>query len=157
MSATETASGERRRERYREIASILWDERVLFLFKDTGVDEYAPSGSSFDEVSDDAPELAGRRAPREVRVRRALERLGPTFVKMGQLLATRRDLISPALAAQLGRLKDDVPTLPFEQMRPVITSELHGDPEELYAEFDSVPAGVGLDRPGLPREAPRRT
>jgi ubiquinone biosynthesis protein len=139
VSATETVGREPRGERYREIASILWDERVLFLFKDTGVDEYAPSGSSFDEVPDNAPEIEGRRAPRDVRVRRALERLGPTFVKMGQLLATRRDLISPALAAQLGRLKDDVPTLPFEEMRRVITSELHGDPEELYAEFDSVP------------------
>ncbi len=83
-----------------EIAAILWDERVLFLFKDTGVGDYAPSGASLEEVPDDAPELAGRRAPREVRVRRALERLGPTFVKMGQLLATRHDLISPALAAQ---------------------------------------------------------
>ena len=64
---------------------------------------------------------------------------GPTFVKMGQLLATRHDLVSPAMAAQLAKLKDDVPTLPFEQMRPVITSELEGDLTELYAEFDSVP------------------
>ena len=139
MAETARPRGERRRERYREIAAILWDERVLFLFKGTGVDDYAPSGSSFEEIPDDAPELEGRKAPREVRVRRALERLGPTFVKMGQLLATRHDLISPAMAAQLAKLKDDVPTLPFEQMRPVITSELEGDPTELYAQFESVP------------------
>ena len=141
MSSAETARsrGDRRRERYREIASILWDERVLFLFKDTGVGDYDADGASLEEVPDDAPELEGRKAPREVRVRRALERLGPTFVKMGQLLATRRDVISPALAAQLSKLKDDVPALPFEQMRPVVTAELEGDLEELYAEFDSVP------------------
>ena len=50
VAAAETTQshGERRRERYREIASILWDERVLFLFKDTGVGEYAPSGASLD-------------------------------------------------------------------------------------------------------------
>jgi predicted unusual protein kinase regulating ubiquinone biosynthesis (AarF/ABC1/UbiB family) len=107
---------DRRAERYREIASILWDERVLSLVKDTEVRDYAPDGASFEEVGDDAPELEGRRAPREVRVRRALERLGPTYVKLGQLLATRRDLISPALATQLARLKNDV--LPcLEDMR----------------------------------------
>ena len=72
-------------------------------------------------------------------MRRALERLGPTFVKLGQLVATRRDLISPALATQLAKLKDEVPALPFEQMRPVITAELGADVEELYAEFDTEP------------------
>jgi ubiquinone biosynthesis protein len=130
---------DQRAERYREIASILWDERVLFLLKDTEVRDYAPDGASLEEVADDAPELEGRRAPREVRVRRALERLGPTYVKLGQLLATRRDLISPALTTQLARLKDDVPALPFEDMRPVITTELGGDVDELFAEFDTVP------------------
>jgi len=131
--------GARRRERYREIASILWDERVLFLFKDTGVGEHAPRGASLAEISDDAPELQGRRAPREVRVRRALERLGPTFVKIGQLLATRQDLVSPSFAAELAKLKDDVPTVPFDQIQPLITAELGGDPKELYADFDPEP------------------
>ena len=82
---------DQRTQRYREIASILWDERVLSLFRDTEVPDYAPDGATLEEVADDAPELEGRRAPREVRVRRALERLGPTYVKLGQLLATRRD------------------------------------------------------------------
>jgi ubiquinone biosynthesis protein len=130
---------DQRAERYREIAAILWDERVLSLLQDSEVRKYAPDGASFEEVADDAPELEGRRAPREVRVRRALERLGPTYVKLGQLLATRRDLIPPALATQLARLKNDVPALPFEDMRPVITSELGGDVDELFAEFDTVP------------------
>jgi ubiquinone biosynthesis protein len=130
---------DQRAERYREIAAVLWDERILSLFKDTEVHDYAPDGASLEEVTDDAPELEGRRAPREVRVRRALERLGPTYVKLGQLLATRRDLISPALATQLAKLKNDVPALPFEDMRPVIASELGGDVDELFAEFDTVP------------------
>jgi ubiquinone biosynthesis protein len=128
-----------RGQRYREIASILWDERVLFLLKDMGMGDYAPTGASFTELSDDAPELEGRKAPREVRMRRALERLGPTFVKLGQLVATRRDLISPALATQLAKLKDEVPALSFEQMLPVITAGLGADINELYVEFDTVP------------------
>jgi ubiquinone biosynthesis protein len=139
QSTSTRSRRDQRAERYREIASILWDERILSLFKDTEVRDYAPDGASFEQVADDAPELEGRRAPREVRMRRALERLGPTYVKLGQLVATRRDLISPALAAQLARLKNDVPALPFEDMRPVITSELGADVDELFAEFDTVP------------------
>ena len=52
---------DQRTQRYREIASILWDERILSLFKDTEVREYAPDGASLEEVADDAPELEGRR------------------------------------------------------------------------------------------------
>ena len=132
-------SHERRAARYREIASVLWDERVLFLFRDVGMGDHAPADASLADVPDEAPELEGRRAPREVRLRRAIERLGPTFVKMGQLVATRRDLVSPALATQLGKLKDDVPALPFEQMRAVVTAELGAEVEDLYAEFDTEP------------------
>jgi ubiquinone biosynthesis protein len=134
-----TTGGINRIERYREIAKILWDERVLFLLKDTGAAEFAPSEATFAEIADDAPELEGRKAPREVRVRRALERMGPTFVKAGQLLATRQDLVSPALAVQLSKLKDDVSALPFDQIRPIITAELGGELDELYAEFDPEP------------------
>jgi ubiquinone biosynthesis protein len=126
-------------ERYREIARILWDERVLFLLKDSGAAEYAPREATFAEIADDAPELEGRKAPREVRVRRALERMGPTFIKAGQLLASRQDLVSPALAVQLSKLKDDVSALPFDEIRPIIAEELGADPDELYADFDPEP------------------
>ena len=138
-TASAQSSRERRAARYREIAFILWDERVLFLFKDLGMGDHAPSEASLAEVPDDAPELEGRRAPREVRLRRAMERLGPTFIKMGQLVATRHDLITPALAAQLAKLKDDVPALPFDQMGPVISAELGAEAGELYAEFETEP------------------
>jgi len=58
MPAIETAQshGERRRARYCETAAILWDERVLLLFKETGVGDYAPSGASLEEAPDDAPD-----------------------------------------------------------------------------------------------------
>ena len=142
VSGTATRPGSmrsRRVNRYREIASILRDERVLFLLKDMGMGDYLPLGASLDEAPDEAPARDGRGEPREVRVRRALERLGPTFVKMGQLVATRRDLISPALAAQLAKLKDEVPGQPFEDMRSVIIAELGADVDELFAEFDTAP------------------
>ena len=74
----------------------------------------------------DAPQVRERDLPRPVRIRHALERLGPAFVKMGQMLATRRDLVTPDLAAELAKLQDDVPTLPWEEMRARIEAELGG-------------------------------
>lgn len=69
----------------------------------------------------------------------ALETLGPTFVKLGQIMATRSDLLPPELTERLGRLHDDVAPVPFEQLRQQLTVDLGGSPEELFAEFSSTP------------------
>jgi ubiquinone biosynthesis protein len=60
-------------------------------------------------------------------------------VKLGQLLATRRDIVMPDLAAELAKLQDDVPTLPWEEMRPRVEEELGAPVEELFATFDQTP------------------
>ena len=67
----------------------------------------------------------------------ALEALGPTFVKLGQIMATRSDLLPPELTERLGRLHDDVAPVPFEQLREQLTIDLGARPEELFAEFSS--------------------
>jgi ubiquinone biosynthesis protein len=72
----------------------------------------------------------------ETRVRLAMAELGPTFVKLGQLLSTRPDLVGVKLAEELQHLQDDVPADPPEVVRRLIESELHGTIAELYAEFD---------------------
>ncbi len=74
---------------------------------------------------------------RNVRLRRALEELGPVFVKFGQLLSTRRDFLSPALADELRLLQDQVP--PFEQPRIAdLASDLLGMPaSEVFAELET--------------------
>ncbi len=80
-----------------------------------------------------------RRGPRGERVRRALEDLGPIFVKFGQMLSTRRDLLPPDISAELARLQDKVPPFPGAQAR-VIVERAFGRPlEELFAEFQDVP------------------
>ena len=61
------------------------------------------------------------RAPRGVRLREALERLGPIFVKFGQVLSTRRDLMPPDIADELAHLQDRVP--PFDSVVAVATIE----------------------------------
>ncbi|ODU12148.1 MAG: ubiquinone biosynthesis regulatory protein kinase UbiB [Thiobacillus sp. SCN 64-35] len=79
------------------------------------------------------------REPRAVRLRRALEALGPIFVKFGQLLSTRRDLVPRDLADELALLQDRVP--PFDSRAAIATVEaaLRKPIGEAFAEFDPVP------------------
>jgi len=79
------------------------------------------------------------RAPRALRLRRALEDLGPIFVKFGQILSTRRDLIPEDVADELANLQDQVPPFPGNQARAIVESALGSPVEDLFAEFDEKP------------------
>jgi ubiquinone biosynthesis protein len=81
-----------------------------------------------------APDL-----PRGVRLRRALEELGPVFVKFGQMLSTRRDLLPVDIADELAKLQDDVPPFPERQSVAIIEKALGKPVTELFAHFDSTP------------------
>jgi ubiquinone biosynthesis protein len=72
-------------------------------------------------------------------VRLALEELGPTFVKLGQLLSTRPDLLPPSYITELSRLQDDVPPCPWEPIKACVETELGQPVEQLFATFDPVP------------------
>ncbi|TJY64812.1 ubiquinone biosynthesis regulatory protein kinase UbiB [Sinimarinibacterium sp. CAU 1509] len=89
------------------------------------------------EFLDGKPRGDGR--PRGERLRLALEELGPVFIKFGQALSTRPDLVPPDIAADLARLQDQVPPFPIEQARAIIEAELGKPVEELFAAFDPVP------------------
>jgi ubiquinone biosynthesis protein len=80
-----------------------------------------------------------RRLPRGVRLRRLLEDLGPTFVKLGQLLSLRPDLLPGDLVRELERLQDHVPPEPPELVRAVLEAELGAPPESLFATFEWQP------------------
>ncbi|MES2056369.1 MAG: AarF/UbiB family protein [Pseudomonadota bacterium] len=73
------------------------------------------------------------------RTRLALEALGPTFVKLGQILATRADLLPPHWIAELEHLHSRAPTLPFETLRPEVELALGQPPEAAFASFDATP------------------
>jgi ubiquinone biosynthesis protein len=77
--------------------------------------------------------------PAPVRVRRALEEMGPTFVKLGQVLATRVDLFEPEWIAEFGKLQDSAPAAPYAEVRQQLTEDLGAPPEELFASFDHEP------------------
>jgi ubiquinone biosynthesis protein len=69
----------------------------------------------------------------------ALEELGPTFIKLGQILSTRSYLLPSEYAEALSRLQDRVSPFPIEQVKQILEQELGKPPEDLFAEFDEVP------------------
>ncbi len=71
-----------------------------------------------------------------VRIRMALTELGPTFIKLGQMLSTRADLTGPELAAELSKLQADTPADPPESVRELVEKELGNPPEELFDEWE---------------------
>ena len=71
-----------------------------------------------------------------VSMRRALEELGPVFIKFGQSLATRRDLLEPEIIAELQSLTDDVPPFPAGEAVAIIEAELGAPVSELFANFE---------------------
>ncbi len=73
------------------------------------------------------------------RLRMALEELGPTFIKFGQLLSTRPDLIPVEYADELGKLQDDVVPEPFESIKKTLAVEFEGKVETYFTHIDPVP------------------
>src|SRR5688500_19627333 len=78
-------------------------------------------------------------SPRGQRLREMLDELGPTFVKFGQLLSTRPDVVPPDIVFEQIGLQDKVSSFPFEDARDVIESELGLTLEQLFVEFEEVP------------------
>jgi ubiquinone biosynthesis protein len=76
---------------------------------------------------------------RSERVRLALEELGPIFVKFGQILSTRRDLLPEDYADELAKLQDNVPPFPGEQARKIIEKAFSKNINEIFLEFDETP------------------
>jgi len=84
-----------------------------------------------------AADLARLEPP--VQVRLAMEELGPTFVKLGQILAGRADLFGPEWIAEFEKLHSHVPPLPLDTLRPQLREDLGDAPEAVFARFDTEP------------------
>ena len=79
------------------------------------------------------------RAPKAERIRKALEDLGPVFVKFGQILSTRRDMLPDDLANELANLQDNVPPFSGKEARAIIEKSLEMPTSELFQKFDENP------------------
>lgn len=82
------------------------------------------------------------RSPDAKRVAAALERMGPTFIKLGQTLSTRADLIGEELAAELANLRDQLPPFPASVARRIIAEEFGAPPEAIFARFEDAPVAA---------------
>jgi len=93
----------------------------------------------FPWISRDGAEMPSDRGRR---LREMLDELGPTFVKFGQLLSTRPDIVPPDIVVELQKLQDDVRPIPFEDVRRVIHEELGLTIEQAFLEFDEQPTAA---------------
>ena len=77
------------------------------------------------------------------RVRRALEELGPTFIKLGQILATRVDLFAPEWIREFEKLQDQVPPVPFDELRPQLQEDLGAPVDEIFNALNTESIAAG--------------
>jgi ubiquinone biosynthesis protein len=114
---------------YRAIATLLVKHGRGDLIRTAGLDVELPGD---DELQPGDPDAAASLAD-------DLEAMGPTYIKLGQMLSTRVDLISPAYVEALSRLQDDVEPFPFEQVEQTVTSELGVRLSTIFPGFDPTP------------------
>jgi ubiquinone biosynthesis protein len=124
--------------RYREVAATLRRHSLGFMVGLLGIGRFVPlRRNGGGRGADGAEPPTAETSPEHLRL--ALEELGPTFIKLGQLLSTRSDLLPPAWAGELAKLQDAAPPVPVADIRAVIRRELGAEPEELFATFDDRP------------------
>lgn len=120
------------RARSRQIVATLTRHGFGFLLSGSDSDSRARGQGLLGLIKHPSPRQAAR-------LRQALEELGPTFIKMGQALSARADLLPPPYVDELSKLLDEVPPLPYEQMEAVLVKELGCQPKELFASLDPAP------------------
>src|SRR5436305_4180564 len=164
MSTTRSIS------RLSEIAQVMVRHGFGYFLEAHKLSDLLPGRSAEDRLANVASEH-GAASARGQHLREVLDELGPTFVKFGQLLSTRPDVVPPDIVAELRALQDDVRPFPFEQAERVIEEELGNTLERLFLEFEPAPvaaASIGqvhkavlptgktvavkVQRPGAPRQ-----
>jgi ubiquinone biosynthesis protein len=116
--------------------------KIWFVSLKYGLDEFLTGHERFRAVRPLARALTFWRdttAPRAVRLRQALEDLGPIFVKFGQMLSTRRDLIPADIADELAKLQDSVPPFPSEQVVAMLSRVYEKPVDDVFRSFERAP------------------
>lgn len=120
--------------RLREIALILSKHGFHQLLENVGLGRLLPLSRRFRGRTGRTGDT-----PVPVQARMALEDLGPTFVKLGQMLSTRPDLVPPEFVEEFKKLRDEVPPFPFAEVRRIVEEEVGGPLAEAFLEVDSEP------------------
>jgi ubiquinone biosynthesis protein len=123
--------------RYRQVLGVLIKYGFGHIVEQLNIHHYLRLGKRLLSHGGASKEIERLTAPQRLRL--ALEELGPTFIKLGQLLSTRPDILSVEYTRELGKLQDKVPEVPATAIREVIEAELKRPVEALYAEFSPTP------------------
>ena len=124
--------------RARQIVEVLMRNGLGALAQQWELTRFLPRGRRTPDGLDGS-NLVDERLTTPQRVRLTIEQLGPTFIKLGQLAATRPDIFPAEYIIELEKLLDAAPPISTEQVRAVIQAELQAPVESLFAEFDSLP------------------
>ena len=125
----------RHANRYREILGVLVKFGFKEFFEDAKLDLLLEKGHRL--FSKGHAEVAVGES-RAARLRMAMEELGPTFIKLGQILSTRPDIMPPEYIEEFQKLQDDVPTVPWAEIRAQLQDDL-GDLHALFSSIDEQP------------------
>jgi ubiquinone biosynthesis protein len=135
MSTTRSIS------RLSEIAQVMVRHGFGYFLEAHKLSDLLPGRSAEDRLANVASEH-GAASARGQHLREVLDELGPTFVKFGQLLSTRPDVVPPDIVIELRALQDDVRPFPFEQAERVIEEELGNTLERLFLDFEPAPVAA---------------
>ena len=116
--------------RIREIGKIIAKHRLAAYFPNSLLNLFRVENSGTDDTQN-------FRIEEEIRL--AFEELGTTFIKLGQLMSLRSDIIPESLANELKKLTDDVKPIGFDLIRPIIKQELSASVDEIFEDFDETP------------------
>ncbi|MCG6909581.1 MAG: AarF/ABC1/UbiB kinase family protein [Deltaproteobacteria bacterium] len=122
--------------RYSQILGVLFKYGFGDLVETLKIDQYLEIGLQMFSRNKKARIEKSTRAER---LRMAFEELGPTYIKLGQILSTRPDLVPPDFISELAKLQDEVPSFPFNAAKRIVESELGSPLEKIFASFDEKP------------------
>ncbi len=125
--------------RLSHIVGVFFGQGFGHLITQMGLRRLIPFGQRWDATAY-PPIHEVETAP--VRLRRAFEELGPTFIKLGQVLSGRPDLVTTPFAEEFKKLRDLVPPFPFEEAKKIIESELKAPIDELFSGFEHTPVAA---------------
>ncbi len=123
-------------QRYRQILTVLFKYGFGDLVNILKIEQYIEIG--FQMISPKRREKM-ETLTRAERVRMAMEELGPTFIKMGQILSTRPDLLPVEFILELEKLQDHVPPFEYTQVEMIIETELGTPPGNIFKDFEEAP------------------